>query len=181
MTKQPEQKCVFFDRDGIVNKSPGQGRYVTNWRDFHLVPEFAVCLRKVLKAGYRAVIVTNQRGVAKKLMSRADLEDIHKRLKNILRQKYRLTLLDIIYCPHDEHECSCRKPKPGMLFIMAAKHNLDLGSSWLIGDSLTDVEAGQRAGCRTILVGGRAGGLKPDARVASMRELTEKIDKIIKI
>lgn len=172
---------MFFDRDGIVNESPGPGRYVTRWQDFHLIPEFPVCLRSVLKIGYQAALVTNQRAVAKGLMSIKDLEDIHRRLRRLLRRQYGLALLDIAYCPHDTNECSCRKPGPGMLLALADKHSLDLAASWMIGDSETDVEAGKRAGCRTILVAGNSAGSKADARVSSMRALAKKIDNIIKI
>ncbi|MDO9541762.1 MAG: HAD family hydrolase [Kiritimatiellia bacterium] len=191
MTKITKRKCVFFDRDGIVNESPGQGRYLTRWQDFHLIPEFITCLRSVLKMGYQAVIVTNQRAVARGLISIKDLEHIHRRLKRLLMRQYGLKLLDIIYCPHNANECSCRKPSPGMLLDMAAKHNLDLTASWMIGDSGTDVEAGRRAGCRTILVAGsprrlrrRAGnssGLKADKRIPSMRVLAKRIHAIISV
>ncbi|MDD5482177.1 MAG: HAD-IIIA family hydrolase [Kiritimatiellae bacterium] len=174
------RKCVFFDRDGIVNKSPGPGRYVTRWKDFRLIPEFPVCLRTVLQLGYQAALVTNQRAVARGLMSINDLEDIHRRLRRLLMSRYGLELLEIAYCPHNVHECSCRKPQPGMLLALAAKYHLDLAASWMIGDSETDVEAGRRAGCRTVLVAGRAGGTRADERAASMRALAKKISRIIR-
>ena len=197
MANSAKQKCVFFDRDGIVNKSPGQGRYVTRWADFHLIPEFAICLRSVLKMGYQAVLVTNQRAVARGLMSTKDLEDIHQRLRRLLMRQYGLELLDIAYCPHNPNECSCRKPSPGMILAMADKHNLDLAASWMIGDSETDIEAGRRAGCRTVLVAdsprlasmsrrsgrspGNATDSKADARVPSMRALARKIRGILSV
>lgn len=195
-----KQKCVFFDRDGIVNKSPGQGRYVTRWHDFHLIPEFPICLRSVQEMGYQAVIVTNQRAVARGLMSIKVLEDIHRRLRHLLMRQYGLALLDIVYCPHNANECSCRKPNPGMLLAMADKHRLDLAASWMIGNSETDVEAGKRAGCRTVLVAaaprvsdvvatrltsakprrlGNSAGLKADARVPSMRALAGVITDLL--
>ena len=177
--KKSKQKCVFFDRDGIVNESPGQGRYVTCWADFHLIPEFPVCLQSVLKMGYQAAIVTNQRAVARGLMTLEDLADIHRRLKRLLMRQYGLALLDVAHCPHDENECSCRKPSPGMILTLAKKHNLDLAASWMVGDSETDVEAGRRAGCSTILVADKAGGSKADGQVPSMRALAKKIRGIL--
>lgn len=181
MANTAKQKCVFFDRDGIVNESPGPGRYVTCWQDFRLIPEFPICLRSVLKLGYQAALVTNQRAVARGLMSRKDLEDIHRRLRRLLARQYGLALLDIAYCPHNIKECSCRKPNPGMLLALAAGHDLDLAASWMIGDSETDVEAGRRAGCRTILVSAKIRRTKADVRITSMRVLAKKIDDIIKI
>ena len=179
ITHTSKRICIFFDRDGIVNKSPGPGRYVTRWDDFHLIPEFPVCLRSVLKMGYQAAIVTNQRAVARGLMTLKDLENIHRRLKRLLMRQYGLRLLDIACCPHDENECTCRKPKPGMILTLAKKHNIDLAASWMVGDSETDVEAGRRAGCRTILVADKAGSSKADARVPSMTALAKRIREIL--
>jgi len=185
MANTARQKCVFFDRDGIVNESPGPGRYVTRWQDFHLIPAFPICLRSILKMGYQAAVVTNQRAVAKGLMSIKDVENIHARLQCLLKRRYGLELLDIAYCPHNKNECSCRKPQPGMLLAMAGKHNLDLAASWMVGDSETDVEAGKRAGCRTILVTGASrrrlvnSAGKADALVPSMRVLAKRIRRIL--
>lgn len=179
MINTAKQKCVFFDRDGIVNESPGPGRYVTRWDDFHLLPAFPVCLQFVLKSGYQAAIVTNQRAVARGLMAADDVENIHQRLKQLLMTQFGLTLLDIVVCPHDENECSCRKPSPGMILSLADKFNLDLAGSWMVGDSETDVEAGRRAGCRTILVASDAGGSRADVWIPSMTQLSGKISKII--
>ena len=179
MANTVKRKCIFFDRDGIVNESPGQGRYVTRWNDFHLIPEFPVCLRSVLEMGYQAAIVTNQRAVARGLITLGALEDIHRRLKRLLMRQYGLALLDVACCPHNKNECSCRKPRPGMILDMAKKHNLDLAASWMIGDSETDVEAGRRAGCRTILVAGRADATRADVHVSSMTALAKRIRAIL--
>lgn len=148
------RKCVFFDRDGIVNQSPGPG-YVERWEDFHLLPEFVETLRIVTGLGFAAVIISNQRGVALGRMTAGTVDDIHRRLQAILEQ-HGLALLDILYCPHDRDACDCRKPKPGMLLEAARRHNIDLAGSWMVGDSPGDAEAGKSAGCRTILVGEKA-------------------------
>jgi D-glycero-D-manno-heptose 1,7-bisphosphate phosphatase len=173
MAPDPEQerRGVFFDRDGIVNTSPGEGCYVQRWEDFHLQPDFVPVLRLVRERGYEALVVTNQRGVALGLMDAAAVEDIHRRLRRLLRATHGLTFLDILYCPHDREACDCRKPQPGMLLEAARRHGLDLGRSWMVGDSDTDMEAGRRAGCRTILVGREAAGAGPDYRVADLKEL----------
>ena len=145
-----KRRCVFFDRDGIVNESPGEG-YVERWSDFHLLPAFVKSLRVAEGMGYDAVVVTNKRGVAIGAMTLEIVEDMHRRLRERLRQDG-LELLDVMLCPHDRERCECRKPKPGMLVEAARRHDIDLLASWMVGDHETDVEAGRLAGCRTIRV-----------------------------
>lgn len=172
------RKCIFFDRDGIVNQSPGDG-YVLRWDDFHLLPEFVETLRITTRLGYAAVIVTNQRGVALGLMSAETVEDIHRRLRAVLKDQHGLDLLDIRYCPHDRDACDCRKPKPGMILDAARLHQIDLSRSWMIGDSPRDAEAGRAAGCQTILVGAKADPALADATFADMQSLCSGIAKIL--
>ncbi len=171
--------CVFFDRDGIVNRSPGPG-YVERWEDFHLLPEFPAVLATVTRLGYAAVIVTNQRGVALGNMTLETVQEIHRRLRDVLRTRHGLEILDVLCCPHDRDECDCRKPKPGMLLEAARRHSLDLARSWMIGDSAKDVEAGRAAGCRTILVGdAEPPAPPPDHRFANMSALASGIAKLL--
>lgn len=172
-------KCIFFDRDGIVNQSPGPG-YVERWEDFHLLPEFVETLRIVTCLGYVAAIITNQRGVALGCMSAETVEDMHRRLRVILKEQHGLELLDIRYCPHDRDVCDCRKPKPGMILDVAARHQIDLARSWMIGDSPGDAEAGKAAGCRTILVGEKAKPGLADFMFESMTELQAGIAGLLK-
>lgn len=172
-------RCVFFDRDGIVNVSPGAGRYVTRREDFHLRPEFVEALRVVRRHGYQAVIVTNQRSVARGLVSLEEVDAMHRGLRDELANKYQLDLLDVACCPHDAGECECRKPAPGMLKAMAVKHGLDLASSWMVGDAETDIEAGKRAGCRTIRVNGESSESQADQRVASMKDLPALLERVL--
>ncbi|MBU4198466.1 MAG: HAD-IIIA family hydrolase [Verrucomicrobia bacterium] len=175
----PQKKCVFFDRDGIVNKSPGAGKYVLGWEEFHLVPEFPECLQIAHCCGYEAAIVTNQRAVALGLLSASRLDAIHQRLRDLLEREYRQSVLDILYCPHDVGACACRKPNPGMLLTIAARHAVDLGRSWMVGDAETDVEAGRRAGCRTILVGPASADARADARVDTIQALPALLESLL--
>jgi histidinol-phosphate phosphatase family protein len=171
-------RCVFFDRDGIVNQSPGPG-YVERWEDFHLLPEFVAVLGSVTRAGYAAVLITNQRGVALGRMTAAAVEDLHRRLREVLRRDHGLDFLDCFYCPHDRDACECRKPKPGMLLAAARRHGIDLARSWMIGDSRTDMEAGKAAGCRTILVDGDEATPLADYTCSGMPELRDRIETLI--
>jgi len=170
--------CVFFDRDGIVNESPGPG-YVERWRDFHIVPHFVTALRVATERGYEAVIVTNQRGVALGIMTEETLIGMHEKLRSVLREKHDLDVLDILYCPHERDECECRKPKPGMLFEAAGRHDIDLGRSWMVGDSERDIEAGHRAGCRAVLVSREASRTAAEHHVGGMAELPALLERVL--
>jgi histidinol-phosphate phosphatase family protein len=173
------RKCVFFDRDGIVNRAPGDGRYVRNWRGFRLLPGFVDVLRLARARGYEAVVVTNQRGVARGLMTQAAVDDIHARLRRALSVRHGLALLDVLCCPHEEGTCGCRKPRPGMLLTAAAEHGIDLKASWMVGDHESDIEAGQRAGCRTVLVGAGDGPSTADYRVSDLAALRTLLARLL--
>jgi D-glycero-D-manno-heptose 1,7-bisphosphate phosphatase len=171
-------KCVFFDRDGIVNESPGPG-YVERWQDFHLLPEFVEALRITTRLGYGAVIITNQRGVARGIMTAETVAEIHQRLQDTLKELYGLSLLDIRVCPHDRDACECRKPKPGMLLDAAERHGIDLTQSWMVGDSPSDAEAGRAAGCRTILVGPKGAPGLADYYFTGMADLCLALEGLL--
>ncbi|NLG34347.1 MAG: HAD-IIIA family hydrolase [Lentisphaerae bacterium] len=143
--------CVFFDRDGIVNRSPGPG-YVNHIDDFHLLPGFADCVRAAADRGYAAVVVTNQRGVSRGLTPPGQLDAMHRHVREELAREG-LELLDIRVCTADDNRHPDRKPNPGMLHKAAEAHRLDLASSWMIGDRESDVRTGQNAGVAvTVLV-----------------------------
>ncbi len=144
------KRCVFFDRDGVVNRSPGPG-YVERVEDFHLLPGVVEAARMAQARGYAVAIATNQRGVARGLMTPQVLDDIHAHMTGLLARQG-LELLGVFCCTHERDTCTCRKPQPGLLLEAARQFDLDLSASWMIGDHETDIEAGRRAGCRTILV-----------------------------
>jgi D-glycero-D-manno-heptose 1,7-bisphosphate phosphatase len=147
-------KAVFIDRDGVINQKPSKGEYITSWGDFHILPGVAEAIALLKKAGYAVIVVTNQRCVAKGLMAIAELEEIHARMRESLARSG-ATLDGVYYCPHDyQSQCKCRKPAPGMLLEAAQELGLDLGSSWMVGDSDIDIQAGKNAGCKTARVVG---------------------------
>lgn len=170
--------CVFFDRDGIVNETPILARYVRNVREFHMNPEFLDVLRIVRRRGYEAVVVTNQKGVATGVMSQADVDAIHEEM---LREVERagLQLTDVIVCTAADDADPRRKPNPGMLFEAAKRHQLDLSRSWMIGDNPKDIEAGRRAGCRTILVSTEEPPVSADFQVQHLNELPALLNRIL--
>ena len=172
-----KRKCVFFDRDGIVNVSPGPG-YVERWQDFHLIPEFVVSAKIAAARGYAIAIATNQRGVARGIMEQKALDEIHAKLRAALSAAG-ISLLGIFCCIHERDSCDCRKPLPGLLLQAAEEHHIDLAASWMIGDKETDDETGRNAGCRTILVGQPRSESKADFRVAEMMNLPGMLERVL--
>ena len=146
------KRAVFLDRDGVINRKAVEEAYVTRWEDFHFLPGAAEAISLLVGAGWSVIVVTNQRCIAKGLLTVPELETIHRKMLDEL-VKAGADLEAIYYCPHEKQPpCTCRKPLPGMLFTAAHEHQIDLASSWMVGDSEKDVEAGKRAGCRTVLI-----------------------------
>jgi D-glycero-D-manno-heptose 1,7-bisphosphate phosphatase len=146
------KRAVFLDRDGVINRKAADGEYVTRWEDFHFLPGVADAISLLDRAGWSVIVISNQRCVAKGLLTIAELETIHRNMLEELAASG-AKLDGIYYCPHDEEPpCACRKPSPGMLLRVAQEHQIDLTSSWMVGDSESDIEAGKRAGCRTVRI-----------------------------
>jgi D-glycero-D-manno-heptose 1,7-bisphosphate phosphatase len=150
-------KAVFLDRDGVINRKL-ENDYVKSWDEFQFLPGVMEAIKAINEKGYLVIVVTNQRGIAKGLMTEKDLEEIHRRMIEELKKHVEdpvrgsARIDDIFYCPHDNSDnCSCRKPKPGMLLQAQKKWDIDFAQSYIIGDSNSDLEAGQQVGCRGIL------------------------------
>jgi D-glycero-D-manno-heptose 1,7-bisphosphate phosphatase len=145
-------RAVFLDRDGVINQRPPEGEYITRWEDFHILPGVAAGIALLNHAGFSVIVVTNQRCVAKGLMTEADLQKMHERMTDVLARAG-AKIDATFYCPHEiEPHCDCRKPAPGMLLSAARLRGIDLRTSWMMGDSDIDVEAGVNAGCKTARV-----------------------------
>jgi D-glycero-D-manno-heptose 1,7-bisphosphate phosphatase len=144
-------KAIFFDRDGIVNRRI-KGGYVRTWSEFELLPGVGEVLAEVKRRGYKAIIVTNQRGVGIGLMSEQDLHSIHEELQKNLLRIHDVEFDDVIYCADASDDSPRRKPSPTMLLEAAERWDIDLSGSWMVGDSASDIEAGRRAGTRTAYV-----------------------------
>lgn len=141
-------KCVFFDRDGVVNQRT-LGGYICVWNDFHFLPGIGEALRGVKDLGYLAVVVTNQRGVGKGLMSPSDLDAIHERMQAELLSQFGVQFDWINSCTDAADETGRRKPSPAMLFEARDKFGIEMSRSWMIGDTASDIQAGRRAGVKT--------------------------------
>ncbi len=143
---------VFCDRDGTINRKAPEGEYVLSADQLVLLDGAARAIARLRAAGARVVVVTNQRGVARGRMTLDDLASVHRELAARLAGAG--AELDAIYaCPHEGGSCKCRKPGPG-LFLRAVEDepSIDLEGSAMVGDSITDVEAGERLGMTTVLL-----------------------------
>lgn len=139
--------CVFLDRDGVINEKPPPHDYVRTWSQFHFLPNISDWIRLFNTLGYLVMVVSNQRGVARGIMSAADVEEIHRHMIAELARRGAV-IDDIFYCPHQDGECNCRKPLPGLVIQAQEKWNLDLSKSLLIGDSDSDEQLAATCGIR---------------------------------
>lgn len=145
-----EKKIIFLDRDGTLNIDHG---YVSSPNQFQLLPGVIEALTRLQNLGFELVIVTNQSGIARKLYTAQDLEQIHSHMLNLLRP-HGITFLSILHCPHHPEgliaeftrTCTCRKPGTGMLEQATQNIQFSKAKSYMVGDRTTDIVAGHRFG-----------------------------------
>lgn len=138
---------VILDRDGVLNRKPPKAQYVRNWSEWEWCPGSLEALRLLNRAGYRTIIASNQPGIGRGVMSEADLEAVHGRMRSEIAQAGG-RVDGIYYCPHDwEQGCDCRKPKPGLLYQAQRDFHLDLTRTPFIGDDERDGAAALAAEC----------------------------------
>lgn len=178
--------AVFWDRDNTLIEDPG---YLSDPDQVKLLPGAAQAIRRLADAGFRNIVVTNQSGIARGLFDEPALERIHVRLRELLAAEG--AELDAIYhCPFldgpeavvEEYrlESDLRKPRPGMLVKASLEHQIELAGSWMIGNSLSDTQAGRAAGCRTILINAQPKP-KRDASVDFIASTLEQaVDVVLK-
>lgn len=172
-----KQRAVFLDRDGTINRYVG---FLRDIEQFELLPGVAEAIRRINASGYLAIVITNQPVIARGEVTREQLREIHNKMETLLGRE-RAYVDALYYCPHHPDkghpgevpdlkiDCDCRKPRPGLLLQAAADYNIDLTNSWMIGDSDSDVQAGQAAGCRTMRIGENGPGSLLDA----VKQITE--------
>lgn len=176
--------AVFLDRDGTLNVEKGHLRRA---EDLELFPEVAGAVKRLNQAGVPAIVVTNQPVIARGEADFADVEAIHRRLQRRLAEGG--AYVDSIFlCPHHPDRgfpgerpelkvaCACRKPGTGMIEEAARRYHLDLGRSWMVGDSARDTECARRAGMKSVLVTrGEGKGPEADFRVPDLAAAVERI------
>jgi len=156
LNRNEARRAVFFDRDGTLIQEAG---FLKSLSEIVILPGAFAAVRSVNQAGMRVIVVTNQSGIARGYLSEGDLDEIHRRIRELFERE-RARIDAFYHCPHlpqgpvGEYSirCDCRKPEPGLLIRASREWKLDLSESFVVGDSLRDIEAGRRAGCRTALV-----------------------------
>ncbi|MFJ4982133.1 D-glycero-alpha-D-manno-heptose-1,7-bisphosphate 7-phosphatase [Streptomyces coeruleorubidus] len=180
--------AVFLDRDGTVTEPR---HYPARPADLVLAPGVGPALRRLQRQGWSLVLVTNQSGLARGLFSLRTLDAMHRYLRTLLTS-HGVRLDGIYVCPHHpdgavdglSFRCACRKPNAGLLVVAAEELDLDLASSWMVGDFASDIDAGRRAGCRTAWVGPaattgtRPPGTEPTLRTATVAEALHHIARL---
>jgi histidinol-phosphate phosphatase family protein len=185
-----KKPAVFLDRDGVINV---ERSYISSPGELVLIPRSAGAIRRLNDVGWPVVVISNQSAVARGLCDEEGLAVIHRRLEEMLQEAAGARLDGIYYCPHHPEayhpggdlryriECSCRKPKTGLIDQAAAELSLDVARSYLVGDSMRDVLTGNNCGATAILVAtgyaGRDGTVeaRPDLEVADLWEAVESI------
>lgn len=154
-------RAVFLDRDGVIVEDLGFAHKI---EDCHVLPGATAGLKRLQQAGFLLVITTNQSGIGRGYYTEADY---HRFTDHMLGQLATegVTIDAVMHCPHaPEADCDCRKPRPGMLLQAAGRHGIDLGSSYMVGDRGTDLDAAAAAGLRGwVLVTPPGGSAKPGA------------------
>lgn len=143
-------KAVFFDRDGVLNKE--RKDYVKSVDELEIFENIGEIIKKLKNNGFKIVVITNQSAINRNLTSKENILEIHNSIQKNLKKSN--TSIDKFYfCPHTPNEnCDCRKPKSGLLINAASDMDIDLKSSWMIGDNDSDIVAGENVGCKSIKI-----------------------------
>ncbi len=141
------RRCVFLDRDGVINRKAAAGEYIRGWSEFEFLPNITDWIRRFNALDFLVIVVTNQRGIARGMMTRESVDEIHRNMIAELASRG-ARVDDVLVCPHEENSCDCRKPKPGMVKEAQARWNIDLKGSLMIGDSDTDEALALACGLR---------------------------------
>ena len=184
-TQFPGIKYVFLDRDGVTNRKLPEGKFVRSWREFELLHGVELAIATLNRSGRHIIVVSNQRGIALGLYTRADVETLHVKLQEHLAE-HEAHVDAFYYCPHDRNQCDCRKPKTG-LFEQVFRDFPDASAKngIVIGDSISDIQAARTLGVLAIFIQGDPKTQKPGAEEAAAladvvaRSLIEAVEKYL--
>ena len=186
-------KTIFLDRDGVINRDPGFGGYITSWEEFEFLPGVLEAIKKLNQAGFEIIVISNQAGVAKGLYTLKDLDEITQNMLGEI-EKAGGKISSVHYCPHkDEDSCNCRKPETGLFSqatrglqvnpALARKGGVNFADTFFVGDNRRDVLAAKAIGAKSIFVlSGNTKLEELDVRPDFVaRDLLEAVDKIVLI
>ena len=143
-------KAIFLDRDGVINKE--RKDYVKSIEEFQILDGVPESIKMLKEKGFVVIVITNQSAINRGLVTIETLNEIHNHLQKILKDN-NTSIDDFYFCPHiPDENCQCRKPNPGMLIKAVQDHDIDMNQSFMIGNSLTDIQAAQKSGCKGILL-----------------------------
>lgn len=180
-------QCLFLDRDGVINRE--RADYVKSWQEMEILPGVFDAMARLAQLNAPVIIITNQSAIGRQHVTRQAVDELHHRLFELIHSAGG-RVDDVFLCPHHPNDnCSCRKPKPGLLVQAAEKYKLDLTQCLFVGDSVTDFQAATAVGCQSILVkSGRQGaqlealvdaivddGMNTPLVVASLSEVVDYI------
>jgi len=171
------RKAAFLDRDGVINRKAAGNGYITRWEEMKFLSGVIESITLLNRRGFRVIVVTNQRCIAKGIVTAEGVNALHRRMCHWFAAAG-ARIDDVYYCPHEtQPSCDCRKPAPGLLLTAAREHHLDLETCWMIGDSDIDVEAGKNAGCKTarLLKKSEIATGRPDVTARSLLGATHQI------
>lgn len=162
-------RYVFLDRDGVINRKSPEGEYIHEWEKFEILPGVEAAIAALNRSGRRVIVLTNQRGIALGLYTESDVKALHLRLQQHLAA-FGAHIDAFYYCPHDDGQCECRKPKPG-LFLQAFRDFPEAtpANSLMIGDSISDIEAAHDLGIPAAFIKGAQKTQKPGAEEAEIK------------
>jgi len=172
------KRAIFLDRDGIINRKLPEDHYVRTPSEFEILPDAAPALAIMRDLGFTLVVVTNQRGIARGMMSEDDLNKVHQFMNSLLTTSG-VELQSIYYCPHDRDDhCYCRKPAPGMILAAAKDLEIDLNSSYMVGDSASDVEAAKNAGVKSVHISSAGGDIGAELVFPSLIDFARRLEDL---
>ena len=174
-----KKRAIFLDRDGVINRKMPEGDYVKDWSEFIFLPGVFEAFQILKRKDILTIVITNQSCVGKGIISEETLQDMHHAMQEEIR-KHDGALDAIYFCPHEIwQQCACRKPKPGLILRALEDFRdkniaIDREESFFIGDSESDMLAGEAAGLPTLRIGGSS-----DRQDAPVRTLLEAVMKIV--
>jgi len=172
------RKAVFLDRDGVINEVIFRvnDKPIAPWsfKEFKLCDGITEPLRELKNSGYLLFVVSNQPDISKGLVT----SEVVERMNDIIVSQFPIE--KVVFCSHEDiHNCSCRKPKPGMIIELAYEYEIDLNLSFMIGDNWKDINAGEAAGCSTVLIQKAYNkNVKADFYIQSLAEATDIINSM---